>query len=227
MPPSPAPSPPPAPSPAPAAAPGVAPVQLATLAEVEAAIWRELGRAALDRHHEWRTPVLATVDAEPADPAEPLWPDARTVVLREALAEQHQLVIYSDARAAKLRQLQAAPGALLVMWSRRLGWQLRLRVQVEAHIDGLAATSRWMRLRATPSAQDYLSPLTPGSVLPEATPATGAGDDTAAPGGDAAAQRVHFAVLMATVQSIDWLELHRAGHRRARFDAAGPRWLVP
>jgi pyridoxamine 5'-phosphate oxidase len=213
--------------PAPAAPPGTAPVQLATLAEIEAALWRELGRAALDRHHEWRTPVLATLDAEPADPAEPLWPDARTVVLREVLAERRELVVYSDARAAKLRQLQAAPRALLVMWSRRLGWQLRLRVQVQTHIDGLAATSRWLRLRATPSAHDYLSPLAPGTVLPDTTPPPAVPDEGAAPRGDAAAQRAHFAVLTVTVQSIDWLELHRAGHRRARFDAAGPRWLVP
>jgi len=27
--------------------------------------------------------------------------------------------------------------------------------------------------------------------------------------------------------AIDWLELHADGHRRACFDAAGPRWLAP
>jgi hypothetical protein len=34
-------------------------------------------------------------------------------------------------------------------------------------------------------------------------------------------------VLFARVDSLDWLELHRDGHRRARFDADGARWLQP
>jgi hypothetical protein len=29
------------------------------------------------------------------------------------------------------------------------------------------------------------------------------------------------------VRRMDWLELHAAGHRRAIFDAEGPRWVVP
>jgi hypothetical protein len=29
------------------------------------------------------------------------------------------------------------------------------------------------------------------------------------------------------VQSLDWLELHPDGHRRAVFDAAGGRWVQP
>jgi hypothetical protein len=33
--------------------------------------------------------------------------------------------------------------------------------------------------------------------------------------------------LLAQVQSTDWLELHRDGHRRARFDDTGARWLMP
>jgi hypothetical protein len=192
---------------------GDAPHRLATLPEIEAGCWRELARATLDRHHEWRTPVLATVDAG--------LPDARTVVLREVHADQHQLVIYSDSRAAKRRQLQAQPQALLVLWSKRLNWQLRLRVQVDVHTRGLAASSRWATLRASPAARDYLAPLAPGAVLPEH------GEADPPEGGSATERREHFAVLLATVQAMDWLELHRQGHRRAAFDAQGARWLVP
>jgi pyridoxamine 5'-phosphate oxidase len=245
----------------PLAEPG--PARLTTLPEIETALWQELARAARDRHHEWRTPVLATIDPAPGasagpgaaakqagaadaddppemigaiepreaiDAADLCWPDARTVVLREVMPQERLLVIYSDARAAKLRQLQASPRALLVMWSRRLGWQLRLRVHIEAHSDGLAATSRWMRMRATPAAQDYLSPLTPGTPLSDggAGPADlGAGARPSAAPGGAAGQRTHFSVLLATVHSIDWLHLHPDGHCRARFDADGSRWLVP
>ncbi|MDQ2779551.1 MAG: pyridoxamine 5'-phosphate oxidase family protein [Pseudomonadota bacterium] len=185
-----------------------APDRLQTLPEIEAAIWRELGRAAGDKLHEWRVPVLATADAGV--------PDARTVILREVDIEARCLVIYSDARAKKIQQLQVQSQAVLVMWSRRLSWQLRLRAEVLVHTEGLAATSRWASLQASAAAIDYLSPQAPGEPL-----------DPAAGRGGAAQQRGHFAVLMARVQAVDWLELQGNGHRRAAFDSQGARWLVP
>jgi pyridoxamine 5'-phosphate oxidase len=186
-----------------------APPRLQTLAEIEVAVWRALGRATVDKHHDWRTPVLATVDGRGHA-------DARTVVLREVRADAHELVVFTDARAAKVAQLQGQSACTLVMWSPALGWQLRLRARVAVHTDGLAVTSRWAALRSTPAARDYLSPLAPGVPLKAAVPAA-----------QTAAEREHFAVLVATIDETDWLELHRDGHRRARFDADGARWLTP
>jgi pyridoxamine 5'-phosphate oxidase len=181
--------------------------RLSTLAEIEAAIWRELERATLDREHGWRTPVLATIDAGA--------PDARVVILREVDAAARRLGVFSDARAAKIAQLAATPRATLVAWSPRLGWQLRLRLEVRVETEGLAVTSHWARVKLSPSARDYLSAIAPGAPLQAAgTPPH-------------ARQRNHFAVLQAQVLAIDWLELHRDGHRRAAFDADGARWLQP
>jgi hypothetical protein len=47
-----------------------------------------------------------------------------------------------------------------------------------------------------------------------------------APAGQTMA-REFFAVMEAELLSLDWLELHRDGHRRARFDGGGGRWLQP
>jgi hypothetical protein len=45
---------------------------------------------------------------------------------------------------------------------------------------------------------------------------------------DARGDRSHFALLEAQVLSIDWLELHVQGHRRARFgNDATSCWLQP
>ena len=183
--------------------------RLRTLAEIEAAVWQELTRAPRDKHHEWRTPVLATVDESGAD--------ARSVVLREVDVRQRLLVVYTDSRAAKVTQLRAQPAATLLLWSRRLGWQLRCRVHGEVFDEGLAVSSRWSRVKLLPAAQDYLSPAAPGS------------DVGAVPTHPAAlAHRECFAVIEAKVVSIDWLDLHAEGHRRARFDeGAVARWLVP
>lgn len=182
------------------------PERLASLPAIEAAIWQELQRATHDRHHEWRAPVLASVAADGSA-------DARSVVLREVLPVQRRLVFYTDARSPKLAQLQHEPRAALVCWSRRLGWQLRLRAHCRPLDEPAALAARWQRVADSPGAADYLAPRAPGSELTDQTE----GDD-----------QPHFAVVEAEVLSIDWLELHRAGHRRAAFGAAGGgRWLQP
>ncbi len=181
--------------------------RLAGLDEIRAAVWRELLLACRDKRHPWRTPALATRSVDGAE--------ARTVVLREADDVTQTLFVFSDARASKVAELQQQPRATLLMWSPALSWQLRLRVQVGVHTDGLAVTSRWAGLQHSPAAQDYLAPQPPGSSTTSSRPP------------HAAEQRHHFAVLSARVVAMDWLELHAEQHRRASFDDQGARWLVP
>ena len=188
-----------------------APERLQSLPEIDTALWRELSRAVRDRHHAWRFATLATVSAQ----ADGVHPEARTVVLRDCDRDARSLLIYTDARSAKAQQAERRPQGVLVLWSPGLGWQLRLHVALVLHTSGLQVSSRWAQLKLTPAAQDYLAPLPPGTPLD-----TGA----APPDRDS---RDHFAVLECQVQSTDWLELHRDGHRRARFDAEGARWITP
>jgi pyridoxamine 5'-phosphate oxidase len=180
--------------------------RLESLQAIEAELWRELQAAPCDKQHPWRAPVLATTDGHVGD--------ARTVILREVSAEHSTLLIYTDARAGKVAQIGAHPHGTLVMWSPVLGWQLRLRVHLQTVTDGLELSSRWARLKLSPAAQDYLSPRAPGTPLAHAL--------------DTRVERAHFALLEASVLSIDWLELHAQGHRRARFgNDATPCWLQP
>ena len=182
--------------------------RLDTLGAIEAAIWQQLALCVADKSHPWRTPVLATIDGERAD--------ARTVVLREIDERQRALLIYTDERAGKVHQLLRQPHGTLVMWSPALGWQLRCRVRLVIEMSGLAASSRWARIKLSPAAQDYLSPLPPGMPLDGQTPPT-----------HGTVKRDYFAVIDATIDAIDWLELHAQGHRRAIFDAQGARWVQP
>ena len=183
--------------------------RLATLQEVEAAVWMELALAVRDKAHAWRTPVLATIEMGVDGPRA----EARTVVLREVDASARTLRFCTDSRSPKVRQLRARPDATLVMWSQPLGWQLRCAVRVVLAEDSQDVAARWERLKASPAAQDYMSPLAPGAVL---------GSPFSEPGHES-----HFAVATAQVQSIDWLELHPEGHRRALLAATDRLWLQP
>ena len=186
--------------PAPAAAP-----RPENLAEIEACVWHELAAAARCPGHEWRIGVLATVDGGSAD--------ARHIVLRDLDPAARTLLVYTDPRSPKARQIAAHPLGTLVLWSESLGWQLRLRVTMRLQTEGLRVSSRWARLKMTPGARDYMSPLPPGSAIEQPLPQR--------------SSRAHFAVLVMEVRSVDWLDLHADGHRRARFDADGARWLAP
>jgi len=177
-----------------------------SLALIESRLWQELQHAAQQPGHEWRTMVLATMDGDEAQ--------ARTVILREVDAAARELIFFTDARSAKVAQIQARPVGTLLCWSSRIGWQLRLRVELEVQTSGLQVSSRWARLKLTPAAQDYLSPLPPGSPMAERLQPQ-------------RASRSHFAVVTAKVLRTDWLELHADGHRRARFGADGATWLQP
>jgi pyridoxamine 5'-phosphate oxidase len=183
-------------------------LRLASLEAIAAEVWVQLGAAVNDRAHAWRTPVLATTDGRLAD--------ARTVILREADPLTQQLRVFSDERSPKVAQLLSHPGGTLVMWSPVLAWQLRCRVHLTLEDDGLAVSSRWARVKLSPTAQDYLSPQAPGAPLPATEP----------PSHDAVA-RTNFAVINAQVQVIDWLELHPDGHRRAVFEGGMRSWVQP
>ncbi|WKB54609.1 pyridoxamine 5'-phosphate oxidase family protein [Eleftheria terrae] len=179
---------------------------MATLEQVEHAIWQELALSVHDKAHAWRTPVLATAGAD--------GPNARTVVLREVQQPQRQLLVYTDTRAAKVAEIGHCPHGMLVFWSPGLGWQLRCKLGLQVQHSGLDVSSRWARIKLSPAAHDYLSALPPGTPLDLGMQA-------------ARATREHFGVIRAEVTSLDWLELGTGRQRRARFDAAGARWLQP
>jgi len=191
--------------------PNAAPMQaqLSTPTDIRHAIWQHLTRACHDRHHAWRTPVLATAGAG-GDV------NARTVVLRAANATQQTLTIFTDHRSAKASELAQNPKALFVFWSDRLRWQLRVRAEVSTQTSGPEVDAVWQRVRQSAAAGDYLAPAAPGSPLTQGEP------DAAS-----AATQHHLAILTAQVTEIDWLELGSAGHRRARLLPGAWEWLTP
>lgn len=169
-------------------------------------IWMELQRAAQDRHHDWRTPVLASVDAQGMA-------QARTVVLREVDPALKELTFYTDSRSPKVAELQASPQTALVFWSKRLSWQLRVAARVRVETAGPALNAAWARVSQSAAAGDYLSATAPGSPLN--------------PPGKAADQQHNMAILTAQVDVLDWLELARSGHRRALVTSDRIEWRVP
>lgn len=188
-------------------------IHLQTPGEIRLQIWKELGRASLDRHHEWRTSVMASTDAVGL-------PDARTVVLRQVDAQAGRLTFYTDSRSPKVAQLQAQASAMLVFWSARLSWQLRVRVLCSVISSGPEVEALWQKVQQSAAAGDYLSPLPPGAVLPQGSTADLGAVNVPVPAHS-------LAIVRAQVLQMDWLELSREGHRRAQMSADTWDWLTP
>ena len=182
---------------------------LETSQDIRQQIWKELGRASVDRHHAWRTPVLATVGCDGS-------PNARTVVLRKVDTNQQTLYFYTDARSAKVSELTKEPKSVLAFWSGRLNWQLRVKVEISVATDGPEIQALWQRVQQSASAADYLATEAPGTERP-----TGFGTAQNLSGDH------HFALLNAQVLQMDWLELGHGAHRRARLSADTWHWLIP
>jgi pyridoxamine 5'-phosphate oxidase len=179
-----------------------------------ARLWQELTRAPHDRHHEWRTPVLATQGVDQSGP------QARTVVLRHADAPLWTLRVYTDARSPKCSELVAQPLAQLTFWSKRLNWQLRVSALATVEFEGEQVNAAWERVRQSHASADYLSALPPGH--PQSS--IKASDENTAD----SLRGHHLAILNFKVSSMDWLALNKDGHRRARLTPAGVlEWLVP
>lgn len=180
--------------------------RIESLLTLERAIWQELRHAVREPNHEWRTMALATTDGESAQ--------ARTVMLREFDEMRRELLFFTDARSPKVGEIAEHPQGTLLLWSRKLHWQLRLAVELRVETEGPHQQRHWARLRDSTAANDYLSPAAPGAVLDR--------DGISAHG-----ERAYFAVVHAKVLAVDWLELRDEGHRRASFDANGGLWRQP
>lgn len=105
------------------------------LDNVPGEIWQHLAV----RNGAWRQPVLAS--AIPGGGA-----DARVVVLRAADPGARELVFYTDARSAKVAQLDADPDACLVVYDDERRLQVRLYGRANRERNKARLNDWWRQL---------------------------------------------------------------------------------
>lgn len=186
---------------------------------LELDIWQQLLRASVDKHHEWRSPILVTNSLVQNDLKSNLnqWPEARTVILRSVNIALKELTFYTDSRSPKVAQIMANSHTTLVFWSKRLNQQLRVKVNMRVDIDSELAKKTWQIVKQSPSAGDYLSEKIPGEKL----------DNNLINTKKTTNSTPYFALLIAKVHAIDWLALNRSGHQRTQIDENGVTFLTP
>lgn len=192
--------------------------------QLETDIWQQLLRASADKHHEWRSATLVTnglvtnFENTKIDQAENKFPEARIIILRNVNVDTKTLTFYTDSRSPKVAQIVANQHATLVFWSKRLRWQLRVKVMISVDTDSDLNKLIWQKVKQSPSAGNYLSKQIPGEKLDE---------DLIDKTKISINATAYFALLIANVIEIDWLALNRNGHQRAQINANGATYLVP
>ncbi|QUV81959.1 flavin-binding protein [Chloracidobacterium sp. D] len=188
-------------------------------------IWEAFEVGVREAGHPFHTPVVAT--AGPADC------DARVVVLRRASPDRRELAFHTDARAPKVRLLQACHTTAWVFYDPAGKIQVRAKGNTVVHQGDAVAADAWARTRLM-SRRCYLAEVAPST--PSDTPSSGlppALVERSPTAEESEAGFVNFAVCVTEVIRLDWLQLAARGHRRAAFTwddhAAGWRghWLTP
>ena len=182
-------------------------------AGVASRVETHLSEGLRDSRHPFHWPSLATVGVDGT-------PASRVVVLRGFDPALHTLSVHTDSRSAKVTELAANPRATLLFYDHGAQFQARAAVTVAIHHMDAVAEAGWANQRDS-SRANYAEPHPPGvEMAPDApvepAPPVAVGDR------DKFAQ---FIVLVCRIESMDLVELHPAGHRRARlsWDATGPR----
>lgn len=198
-----------------------------TLADLEHHCWQQLTAALTDKNDQstsagFRTMTLASCTPDGAD--------ARTVVLRQVDADRKYVWFHSDARAAKVIQLETFPNATLLFWNDKPQVQLRLMIEPRLHTNDHVADEHWEKLWVG-GRKMYLSEYPPGSEQPAPYPGFPAHLGENLPTKEETeAGRPHFAVIECRVLVMEYLHLSRAGQTRARFQYEPVErmvWLSP
>ncbi|PXW75258.1 hypothetical protein C7451_107229 [Blastomonas natatoria] len=196
------------------------------LDEMRADIFRRLGRAAKDRRSAMHTPVIGTVKADGR-------PSQRVMVLRAFDPATATLRFHTDSRAAKVDEIGEGAPISVLAYDPGAKRQFRLSGTGRIEADGATADKAWND--ATLFARRcYLADPAPGTLSDMPISGLPADIEGRKPEDDAevAPGRANFAVLLAQIDTIEFLHLAHTGHRRAifRLQPDGSwhgQWLVP
>lgn len=188
--------------------------------------WSLIAAGVTNRNSPSHIPAVGTVDALGM-------PQLRIMILRDVSRDARTLRFHTDSRSIKAEQLRQNPATSVLIYDPAAKVQIRMSGKTHFTATGAVADIAWSA--STPFARRcYMAEAAPGTPLAE--PSSGLPDWIAGKQPEEeqlADYRANFAALLVEVDTIEWLYLANAGHRRARWqwDAVqnswAGRWLIP
>jgi pyridoxamine 5'-phosphate oxidase len=191
------------------------------LVELEKDCWNRLVNGAIKSRDPFHTPCVATQNNSELS--------MRTVVLRNTLPEVRQLNFHTDIRSEKWRELKKNNTISALFYDAAARIQLRIKGKAILHVDNEITSHAWQKTTLS-SRQCYLTEFSPSSfseIPTSGLPVWIEQENYSLEESEIGQQ--NFGIVSIQVESIDWLWLNHAGHRRAFFDYVKDRyqWMIP
>ena len=149
----------------------------------------------------------------------------RTVVLREFDSKNRTLRFHTDSRSGKIEELKENSISSVHGYDPDLKVQIRLKGKTSLHIDNEISKKAWAESREM-SKMCYSVKDSPGNKIPSPEPFDLIKEEI-----DIELGYNNFAVLHFSYDSLEFLFLKGAGHRRSLFDWSSDQlessWLIP
>jgi pyridoxamine 5'-phosphate oxidase len=195
-----------------------------TLDAVLADIWIRLVRGGADRRSAFHTPVVASLDVDGT-------PQQRVMVLRKCVEADATMRFHTDLRSAKVSEIGSGARVSVLGYDAAAKIQIRGSGRAIVSDAGEVTDAAWAA--SSPSSRRcYLTRYAPGSSTDKPISGLPASLESRVPErSETEAGRANFAVLMITLDTLEWLYLAHDGHVRARFvqekGAWKGQWLIP
>ena len=191
------------------------------LPELEQDCWDRLVSGAVKSRTPFHTPSIATLHQGEVN--------LRTVVLRKTLATERELRFHTDIRSPKWQELSQNPSISALFYDAIDRIQLRVKGKAVLHHTNEITAEAWQKTSLS-SRKCYLTRFSPSSYTDVST--SGLTDDIEHENftlAESESGYSNFGIVSIQVQSIDWLWLNHAGHRRAFFDyeKGSFQWMIP
>lgn len=191
------------------------------LPELEQDCWDRLVSGAVKSRTPFHTPSIATLHQGEVN--------LRAVVLRKTLATERELRFHTDIRSPKWQELSQNPSISALFYDAIDRIQLRVKGKAVLHHTNEITAEAWQKTSLS-SRKCYLTRFSPSSFSEEST--SGLTDDIEHENftlAESESGYSNFGIVSIHVQSIDWLWLNHAGHRRAFFDyeKGSFQWMIP
>jgi 3-hydroxyisobutyrate dehydrogenase len=192
-----------------------------SLEDLEQDIWVRLVTGAVKSRNPFHTPCVATMDKGEVS--------LRTVVLRKALAKERELRFHTDIRSPKWLELSLNPSISALFYDAGDRIQLRVKGHAVLQYKNDLTAEAWKNTTSS-SRRCYLTLHSPSSFAE--IPTSGLSEEIEQENftmEESEAGYSNFGIVSIQVQSIDWLWLNHAGHRRALFDYEKDsyQWMIP
>jgi len=188
-------------------------------------ITKLLSIAVKDRRHPFHTPVFSNISIS-------LKTESRVVVLRKFDKENLLLNFHTDFRSPKISSLRNNNNSFFLFYDSKLKIQLRINTLSSINNDNSVTKKAWENTKLS-SRKCYLSLKSPSTITDQ--PEDGLPEHLSGVNPSKQESEIgysNFAVIENKINTIDWLYLDSAGHKRLFINClnkSNPKydWLIP